>query len=187
MPNHCANDLYVSGPEPEVKRFMAFVGADKDTPEFSCNAVIPYPEKYKQMDEEAKAFSFFDAKGSDEERQAAREAYKAKWGTEHDGYNSGGYEWCCNNWGTKWGAYEVEVYEHPKRGTCITFQSAWAPPTPVIRKLFELFPTLHFEHEYFECGAGYCGALIYNPEVLEYDEDPVSEWGTNNYTGNRGG
>ena len=163
MPNHCENDLYVDGPELEVKRFMALVGADKDTPEFSCDAIIPYPERFKQMDEEA------------------------KWGTTNDGFNSGGYEWCCNNWGTKWGAYNVGVYQHPKRGVCITFTSAWAPPTPVIRKLFELFPTLSFEHEYFECGAGYCGALIYDPRALEYGDNPVREWQTNEYTGNRGG
>jgi hypothetical protein len=187
MPNHCENDLYVTGPELEVKRFMTFIGADKDTPAFDCNAVIPYPEKFKQMDEEAKAFSFFNNEGSAEEREAAKKVYEAKWGTAQDGYNSGGYEWCVSNWGTKWGAYEVEVYEHPKRGTCITFQSAWSPPTPVIRKLFELFPTLHFEHEYFECGAGYCGAITYNPEARQYDEDPVSEWHTDDYTGNRGG
>lgn len=190
MPNHCSNDLYVDGPELEVKRFMAFVGANKDTPEFDCDKVIPYPEKFKQMDEESKAFSFWSTSAdgfSEEKREELRKAYEAKCGTTNDGFNAGGYDWCVHNWGTKWGAYEVEVYQHPKRGTCITFKSAWSPPTPVIRKLFKLFPTLHFEHEYFECGAGYCGAMSYYPDAIQYGDDPVREWSTDNYAGNRGG
>ena len=189
MPNHCENDLYVSGPELEVQRFMKLVGSDKDTPEFDCNAIIPYPEKYKQMDEEAKAFAFFDQTPglTDDERAAAREAYKTKWGTEQNGYNFGGYEWCCNNWGTKWGAYDVSVYAHPTRGQCITFQSAWAPPEPVIRKLFELFPTMQFEFEYFERGCGFCGGLYYDPEALAYGGDAESEWYSDTYSGPRGG
>lgn len=39
--------------------------------------------------------------------QEAWEAYKAKWGTDKNGYNSGGYEWCQDAWGTKWNAYAV--------------------------------------------------------------------------------
>lgn len=187
MPNHCENDLYVRGDEKRVAEFLTFIGADREDPKFDFDKVIPYPEKFKQMDEEAKAFSFFGATPglSDEERAAAREAYKAKWGTEQDGFNFGGYEWCCNNWGTKWNAYEIGVYDHP-RGTCITFQTAWSPPEPVIRKLFELFPDLYFDHEYFECGAAVCGGLHYNPDMKEYDEDPVSQW-SGDYAGPRGG
>lgn len=186
MPNHCENDLYVRGAPERVAEFLAFVGADKDEPAFDCDKVIPYPEKFKQMDEEAKAFSFFGhSELSEEEQAAARKAYEAKWGTTQDGFNSGGYEWCCANWGTKWGAYEVGVYDHP-RGKCITFQSAWSPPTPVIHKLFELFPDLYFDHEYFECGAAFCGGLHYNPEALKYDENPVREW-SGDYAGPRGG
>lgn len=189
MPNHCENDLYFAGPEKEVQRFMAFVGADKDTPEFDCNAVIPYPEKFKQMDEEAKAFAFFGQMPNltDDEREAAKKAYEAKWGTTQDGFNSGGYKWCCEDWGTKWGAYDVSMYMNPRRGMCLSFQSAWSPPLPVIRKLFALFPAMQFEFEYFERGGGFCGGLYYNPEELEYGGDAESEWYSDTYCGPRGG
>ena len=108
-------------------------------------------------------------------------------GAWEDGYNSGGYEWCINKWGTKWGAYDVSMYMNPRRGMCLSFQSAWSPPLPVIRKLFALFPTMQFEFEYFECGSGFCGGLYYNPEALEYGGDAESEWYSNTYCGPRGG
>lgn len=51
MPNHCENDLYIDGPKEVVDRLLKLVGADNaDAPAFDCNAVIPYPEKFKQMD-----------------------------------------------------------------------------------------------------------------------------------------
>ena len=33
-----------------------------------------------------------------------RKAYIDKYGFPKDGYNQGGYQWCCDNWGTKWGS-----------------------------------------------------------------------------------
>lgn len=186
MPNHCENDLYFSGDALEVAHFKKLVGLDKEPSEFDCGAIIPYPAKLKQMDEEAYAFDWFNKEVTSEQRDAAREAYKAKWGTEANGFNSGGYEWCCKYWGTKWGAYAVELLHHPKRGEYVTFQSAWSPPIPVIEKLFELFPTMKFVLEYFECGAAYQGGISYDPEALKYEEDPVRRW-SGEYRGDRGG
>lgn len=186
MPNHCENDLYIDGPKEKVDALFKLMGLDKDKPEFDCNAVIPYPEKFRDMDAEARVFSW-NSPLSKEEQEAARAAYMKKWGTTSDGYNSGGYEWCINNWGTKWGAYDVWVYTHELRGLCVTFYSAWSPPSPVIEKLVDMFPELRIEHEYFECGAGYCGGLIAYPHDEDYPDDSrVNTWqGT--YSGSRGG
>jgi hypothetical protein len=49
-----------------------------------------------------------------------------------DGYNSGGYEWCCTTWGYKWPASDIEVRESPDT-LSYQFQTLWRPPTFVIK------------------------------------------------------
>lgn len=50
------------------------------------------------------------------------------------------YEWCCENWGTKWNACSCsEVNENSKT---ISFQTAWSTPFPVMKKLSEMFPNI---------------------------------------------
>ena len=45
-------------------------GADNaEAPAFDCNAVIPYPEKFKQMDEEAAPFSWRSAVPAEEQQR----------------------------------------------------------------------------------------------------------------------
>ena len=76
MPNWCENDLYFSGPEDEVLKIKKLVGLDKTPPRFNFDAVIPYPDDFRQMDLESIAFSW-SSKKSDEEKKAARDAYEA--------------------------------------------------------------------------------------------------------------
>jgi hypothetical protein len=48
MPNHCENDLTVTGKRADVEAFAAFMkGTDLDGNEtpFDFNRVLPYPEK----------------------------------------------------------------------------------------------------------------------------------------------
>ena len=181
MPNWCANDLYIEGPTDKVAECVAFIGE-----RFDFDKLIPYPEKFKQMDEEAAAFSFFDGKGTKEEQAIAREAYIAKWGTASDGFNSGGYEWCVTNWDTKWNNPDVTSYLHPVRGQCLTFDTAWSPPTAVIKALAAKFPELSLCHEYFEQGAAFCGGVTYPSLEQLNDGDEIREW-SGDYNGPRGG
>lgn len=44
------------------------------------------------------------------------------------------YDWRCENWGTKWNAYETQISED-----YIQFRTAWNMPTPVLKKLSEIF------------------------------------------------
>lgn len=52
------------------------------------------------------------------------------------------YDWCCDNWGTKWNAYENQ---QPDSDTII-FETAWAPPEPVIARLAKMYPEAEIEH-----------------------------------------
>ena len=102
------------------------------------------------------------------------------------------YDWCCQNWGTKWGAYDVDFTPHTKRGALLSFRSAWSPPADqVFQALSEKFPDLTFEIEYFEGGAAYCGGMTFyaKSECEDYECEfgtPTSKW-SGDYSGSRGG
>ena len=59
------------------------------------------------------------------------------------------YQWHCDFWGTKWNACDVKYYDEDD---LITFQTAWAFPTPVIKKISEMMPGIEVkctvEHEF---------------------------------------
>jgi hypothetical protein len=42
------------------------------------------------------------------------------------------YDWQLENWGTKWGTYQLRVHEMGGDGSpiLIEFQTAWGPPSP---------------------------------------------------------
>ena len=79
-------------------------------------------------------------------------------------FNRGGYEWCIENWGTKWGLYDICVDDADLDVGVIryTFSTAWSPPTPIIEAMSERFPSLDFAHDYYESGSGFQGHFIYN-------------------------
>lgn len=57
------------------------------------------------------------------------------------------YDWRIENWGTKWDAYDrtSEEWDNGNTGTGnYTFNTAWTPPVPVIRRLATIFPDITF-------------------------------------------
>jgi hypothetical protein len=122
---------------------------------FDCGKVIPYPEKYAKMDAES------DSHGA--------------------GFNAGGYEWCVANWGTKWGAYDTYMANRSDGEAQIEFNSAWSPPSPVVEKLAELFPTLEIELAYEEPGCDFSGFEFYSHGLPSgqasggFDDYPISD------------
>lgn len=191
MPNHCETDVYIRGPQEKVNEFAKWLEEIEPLNRDICRALIPYPEHFAKMDEEAAAFSWSSEK-DEATRKAAADAYQAKYGHTKDGYNSGGYEWCHQNWGTKWGVYETDFTPYTKRGALFSFQSAWSPPADrVFQALSDKFPDLTFEIEYFEGGAAYCGGMTF-PSKSDCDEyecehgTPTATW-SGEYNGSRGG
>jgi hypothetical protein len=169
MPNHVENDLTVTGKILDIKLFKKAVRSQESI--LDADKIIPYPENYKKLDEIAKQWELDHPQNPFQNRPK-------------DGFNSGGYEWCVKNWGTKWGFYEVHLSKPENYDGAIKltyhFQTAWSPAKPVIIKMGELFPTLNFELRYFESGAGYHGLLrIENGVVID---DKRGE-----YFGERGG
>lgn len=51
------------------------------------------------------------------------------------------YDWCVNNWGTKWNACNTYINECED---CIEFETAWSAPIPIYQKMAEIHPDLDF-------------------------------------------
>jgi hypothetical protein len=195
MPNHVENDLYVTGTEEQLNELLALIGVTEDPPVFDVARLIPYPDLYKTMDDEYPK----DSKDQEEYHRQI-EAYITKWNTDRDGYNSGGYEWCLANWGTKWGAYHVYYHWRPKpkyatyRTVVIHYETAWRPlSNAVLGALHARFPEVNMELIYFECGMEMAGGATWVSEEDHWQDDPwdatepEQEWQTKSYHGHRGG
>ena len=119
MPNWAENELTITGPDVnkvlETMRSKAI--DDQDMRILDFNKIIPYPQIYRDMDKRAEEYRIkLNAIASDDpERKEKLEALGAEYGVEpgapwiKDGYNSGGYEWACENWMTKWNACHVHL------------------------------------------------------------------------------
>jgi hypothetical protein len=83
------------------------------------------------------------------------------------------YDWCCNNWGTKWDACNVDYEEYDGIVT-FAFDTAWSPPLPV----YEALADMGFEVQayYVEFGMMYAGSWHCDGDGIdeEYSDD-ISE------------
>ena len=172
MPNHCESDLYVSGKADGLKAFHLHAISGEVEDILDANKYIPYPQEYKDQDE-------LVAKAREAARDGSPDLVKAAWALK-DGFNSGGYKWCIEHWGTKWGIYSAAVCYKNEITAKYTFQSAWSSPEPVIKAMSTMFPLLTFKLKWYECGMAQKGMYIYqNGDVRNKTFGP--------YTGNRGG
>lgn len=155
MPNWCENDLRILGTLEAVQKVITLLATEEKPISFSN--VIPYPENYKEQDQE---------------RVAYLTANPGDWvNAPKDGYNDGGYSWCLKNWGTKWDAkcegnqWEWEQEDDEFSSVSVSFDTAWGPPLPVIRELIEKFPDCKFELHYYEAGSAFQGFINNESEV----------------------
>lgn len=139
MPNHCGNILRVTGDVELLDEFREFAqgygpewdGRKKtDIIKLDLNKFMPVP----------------------------RNIVNARKSPTADAFNSGGYEWCSSNWGTKWGCYDVSVEQQSDKELRYDFSTAWSPfGTGVLEAMSERFPGLKFEHKFAEGGMGFGG------------------------------
>ena len=133
MPNHVSNKLTVDGATKEVNRFLKHMGDG-----FDFEKVIPMPDNL-----------YRDHVSSEDKERLAKEGIP-NW-----------YDWCCENWDTKWNAYDVKrdvgTYKHVG-GKYVTydFLTAWSPPIPVVEKLRKDWPQLDIHGGYVGEGYEFC-------------------------------
>jgi hypothetical protein len=163
--NSCDNDLTVEGPAEVLAEFLRFAAGES---EFDFNRIIPYPEEFRRQDEAVEAW----------DREHAGCDWRAR---PKNGYNSGGYEWCVANWGTRSLAWRAEVepvigYDGKLVQLGFSFETDWDPPLPVVKKAAELYPALCFELRYYQgCwddpGIFCCAAGVVSDESEPYSRN----------------
>lgn len=68
------------------------------------------------------------------------------------------YDWCVNNWGTKWNAYD----QYTGQDDGFQFSTAWSAPHPVLEELTTRFPGVYITHEWADEDIGQnCGRREY--------------------------
>ena len=86
--------------------------------------------------------------------------------------NADWYEWSCQNWGTKWNAYNVNV-----DGNTVYFQTAWSNVLLFIKKLSKRFPLITFRYSWADEDFGSnVGQAVINGLVCDVD---IPEDGSN--------
>jgi hypothetical protein len=178
MPNWCFNSLTVSPigrgkkAKGQLKAFKKFVKAKKSC--FSFESILPYPQHFIEQDN---AMTKWEKRIPKELEGTPN---RKEWIKKHpapyktDGYNSGGYEWCVANWGTKWNACEPSLEEY-KNELNYTFETAWSPPCQVIYALSRRFPLLNLELYYEEGGMGFKGNYVCERgNVVEDSQDEIT-------------
>jgi hypothetical protein len=187
MPNHCDHDLYVTGPKEEMKRFFEYIKNSFEEDQGNENYInlavkaIPYPPEREIIENKIKEWAI-------ENNVKYEDILNHKiWGCPiRDWYNSGGYDWCIKNWGTKWGIYSLKLEadynddKYEEWDFSLTFETAWTPGKRIFNAIAKLFPLLHFNLSYFESGTMQSGNFVWKDGVL-ITEDYVK------YYGKRGG
>lgn len=97
-----------------------------------------------------------------------------------DDFLSGWYEWSLKNWGTKWDVNSSEVNLNMDFGTkeddeeadiFYSFETAWAPASPVIKAMAKQYPDLEFDFEFDESGMAFAGVERYENGELASSEE----------------
>jgi len=90
------------------------------------------------------------------------------------------YDWCVENWGTKWdiNGGEFQIDENDPTSGSGYFDSAWAPPVEAMDKMTELGFVI--ELYYYEGGVGYVGKYTSEEGDRPYELDfSDPEWREN--------
>jgi len=147
MPNWCENDLRCSGKESDLRELLSFVKGKTD---FDFSKIIPYHEHLQKLDDACEVLYKLSEKGLI--------TYAS---IPESGYETLGFSWCVDHWGTKWNADEVRIEDKKLGEVTIHFNTAWAPPNPVIKELSFFFPSIKFILFYYECGQMFHGRATY--------------------------
>lgn len=164
MPNHITNQLTVEG---DYERIFAETQGDifdeSESLEFDFNKIVPMPKELNITSDgllmwlKEDRFNMRAGKTIDDLKKLLMKAElsevenfaKGVVNLKKYGYPDW-YEWCCDNWGTKWNAYSVKKLEP---GT-IQFQTAWAAPIPIFEALSAKYPAAKFKVKFADEDVG---------------------------------
>lgn len=170
MPNHVTSEIRIVGTQEEVAQFFEqakvkeintdLMGNQSEVVnEFSFAGFIPPPD-HPDYTSGGCSHSHYEFRGD----KAHLDPNPNCW-----------YAWNVENWGTKWGSYNVRVggpntiLDRLARADgglveeVVQFDTAWSPPFPVFDKIVELYPNCRFVFSWMDedkqgSGGGYVEA-----------------------------
>ena len=168
MPNHCYNRVNVYSDEPKVIKEIHDIFENGTNPyksETVFGQIIPEPDwkKIPLAESDVKEYSFSSPRGevgelpveSDDDKFGRGLYFKSS-----DKQDDRWYNWRCQNWGTKWDAYSLEIDEvDMPNGFEVTFETAWSPPEEVCYAIKEQYDDLSMSWFYDEPGCEVAGYL----------------------------
>lgn len=92
--------------------------------------------------------------------------------------NNNWYDWCINNWGTKWNAMQTGSFRLGLNDVLVMFETAWDYPDKVIAELAKQYKELVFNVKWSDENIGYnVGRQRYESgkEVLIYEPESGSK------------
>jgi len=149
MPNHITSYVQIKGDKEALDKLKKKTLTIKDeVAEFDFNGIIKTPDEIARTgsptqivatQEEADKINEEHGKSpfnegidiwaiTEEEKQRRLKKYGAiNW-----------YDFHCDKWGTKWGAYDVSIIANKDDELVMQHDSAWSPPEPIWDKLSEM-------------------------------------------------
>lgn len=161
MPNWCENILVVTGDDTELSKFdKTFKGRPAlwSLEEFELGVEdfdVAMAKKAAEWNEMPLQYTFNALYPVPEE--ILRNGYNGK---EENGSLLSGYDWCIENWGTKWDMNSVTQEENPGE-IKYYFSTAWGPPLEWCEKVAGDWLQLEFKVLFFEPGMCFAGENHY--------------------------
>ena len=157
MPNHCAQELVITGPEETLQKFKEQAEEFQQDPDgphlraFSINKFLPMPEAIQNT----------SAPNYNTEQAAAY--------TKMYGYPDW-YEWSIGVWGTKWDTFNSILTNEEPNTLTYRYKTAWSPLSETaLAKVSEEYPELTFDMSFAEAGMCYWGRQTYRAGQIESD------------------
>lgn len=141
MPNWCSNVLELEHSDPEmiIRAHDAFKRGEL------LNEFVPVPQSLKDT---------VSGHFSDPEQQIRLELQEIC--NQHDHGYRNWYDFCVNEWGTKWDVGGNDDAGSPDDGRLtLSFDSAWAPPVAFYEKMTQ--QGFNVRAYYYEPGCAFCG------------------------------
>ena len=160
MPNECMNTLGIMGKKEDVEAFVKFVTYPENNEIALFNSLMPMPE---ELGDTQSPVNLAD-KGKNKE-------LISKYGADN------WYDWKINNWGTKWGDYELtsseitKAYNEDEWHIHYNYTTAWCPgENELANAICKQFPKLKAMIQYEEPGMAFAGeTLILNGKIVRQD------------------
>ena len=178
MPNHITNVLEFECSEKRFVEIGEFLRGDREKNPFGhvdFNTLIPMP---KELDIEAGsrgehgyfAYSEYMKKSEglpEPEKRALENAYRDRFIRDPEIWELGKqyyeniqsygspnwYEWCLDNWNTKWNAYDCAAVDPSEKR--LEFLTAWDGVPPIVKAISERFPDTRIRYGWADEDIGF--------------------------------